>query len=67
MVATAVSAAGNPVATNIVALGALVGLTGVVEVEALERAVAARVPPRSREMNLRALAAGMRLAGRGGG
>ncbi len=67
MVATAVSAAGNPVATNIVALGALVGLTGVVGVEALERAVAARVPPRSREMNLKALAAGMRLAGRGGG
>lgn len=60
-------ASGGAVTTNIVALGALVELTGVVEPEALERAVVARVPARSRDMNLRALEAGMRLARTGEG
>ena len=65
IIATSVRVAGSPVAANVVALGVLVGVTGVVDPRALERAVAARVPPRSREMNLRALAAGVRLAGAG--
>ncbi len=65
IIATSVRVAGSPVAANVVALGVLVGATGVVEPRALERAVAARVPPRSRELNLKALAAGVRLAGVG--
>ena len=63
---TAAREVGNAIATNMVALGVLGGLTGVVGAEALERAIAARVPARSRELNLRALAAGLRLAGAGG-
>ncbi len=59
---TAVGEAGTAMSTNMVALGVLAGLTGVVEAGPLEQAVAARVPPRSRETNLRALAAGLRLA-----
>jgi 2-oxoglutarate ferredoxin oxidoreductase subunit gamma len=53
--------AGSLLAANVVALGALAGLTGVVDAGALERAVAARVP-RQRELNLRALEAGRELA-----
>lgn len=60
IVATAVRT-GGAIATNMVALGALTALTGIVEADALERAVAARFPARSRETNLRALAAGQRL------
>lgn len=53
--------AGSLIAANMVALGALAELTGVVDAETLERAVAARVP-RQRELNLRALQAGRLLA-----
>lgn len=56
--ATAERVAGNPIAANMVALGALAGLTGVVEEEALAQAVRARVPARTQDMNLRALRAG---------
>ena len=52
---------GSLLAANVVALGALAELTCVVAAEALERAVAARVP-RQRELNLRALEAGRLLA-----
>lgn len=54
---------GGTVATNMVALGALLELTHVLEPEALERAMAARVPARHRDLNLRALAAGRELVG----
>lgn len=54
---------GSVVAANLVALGALLAMTGVLEPEALERAVAARVSERHRDLNVRALAAGGRLAG----
>jgi len=40
------------VVANVVALGVLAELTGVVDAETLERTVAARVP-RQRELNLR--------------
>ncbi len=53
---------GDPLAANLVALGALSALTGVVAPEALERAIDARVGPRYRELNRRALAAGVDLA-----
>jgi 2-oxoglutarate ferredoxin oxidoreductase subunit gamma len=52
---------GSLLAANVVALGAIAELTGVVDAETLERAVAARVP-RQRELNLRALEAGRLLA-----
>lgn len=52
--------AGSLLAVNVVALGAIAELTGVVDAETLERAVAARVP-RQRELNLRALEAGRQL------
>lgn len=67
IVDTARSATGSNIGANMVGLGVLAGLTGLVPDGALERAVAARVPPRSREMNLRALAAGRQLATRQGG
>lgn len=51
---------GSLMAANVVALGAVCELTGVVGADTMERAVAARVP-RQRELNLRALEAGRRL------
>jgi 2-oxoglutarate ferredoxin oxidoreductase subunit gamma len=65
--ATAQEAAGKALAANIVALGALVGLSGAVSREAIERAVAARAPEGTEEQNLKALAAGFELVGRGRG
>lgn len=55
---------GGAVAANLVALGALLEVTGVLEPEALEQAIRARVSPRHRELNVRALAAGRRLVAR---
>lgn len=51
-------ASGRAITANVVALGALVGLTGVVSREAIEKAVAARAPKGTEEMNRAALAAG---------
>jgi 2-oxoglutarate ferredoxin oxidoreductase subunit gamma len=62
MTATAREAAKNPVVTGVVALGALQSHIGLVDPEALEQAVAARVPTAHRDANLRALAAGLDLA-----
>ncbi|HYM91856.1 MAG TPA: 2-oxoacid:acceptor oxidoreductase family protein [bacterium] len=52
---------GSTRSANIVALGAVCGLTGVVPRPALEEAVARRVPSASRGLNLAALGAGERL------
>ena len=60
-------AAGSRQAANLVALGALAALTGAVSAEALERAALAHVPERTREVNLRALREGKRLAEAGDG
>jgi len=49
---------GQEMVANIVALGALAKVTGVVSVANLEKAVLARVPPGTHELNRRALAAG---------
>jgi 2-oxoglutarate ferredoxin oxidoreductase subunit gamma len=54
----AVEATGKPITANVVALGALVGLTGVVSRAAIEQAVAARAPKGTQELNLKALNAG---------
>ncbi len=55
-------ATGRRIAANMVGLGLIVGLTGVVSRKAIEAAVAARVPKGTKGMNLRALAAGFERA-----
>ncbi len=54
--------AGGLIVANIVALGALVGLTGVASEEALRKAVLARVPKGTEELNKRALDMGLQAA-----
>jgi 2-oxoglutarate ferredoxin oxidoreductase subunit gamma len=56
--------AGRELMANIVALGALAAITGVVSREALRTAVLARVPAASREMNEQALEAGLAAGAR---
>lgn len=63
VVDTARAVTGGQLVTGVVALGVLQAHTGVVDADALEQAVAARVPAQHRKMNLEALAAGMRLVG----
>ncbi len=58
---TAQETAGKALFANIVALGAVVALSGVVSREAMERAVLTRAPKGTGEQNLRALAAGFEL------
>jgi 2-oxoglutarate ferredoxin oxidoreductase subunit gamma len=53
---------GKTITANTVALGVLVGLTGVVSREAIEKAVTARAPRGTEEMNRQALEAGFREA-----
>jgi 2-oxoglutarate ferredoxin oxidoreductase subunit gamma len=55
-------ATGRAITANVVALGLLVGLTGVVSREALEKAVQKRAPRGTEEMNLKALAVGIKAA-----
>lgn len=54
--------AGGIIVANIVALGALVGITGVASEEAMRRAVLGRVPRGTEELNLKALEAGLAAA-----
>jgi 2-oxoglutarate ferredoxin oxidoreductase subunit gamma len=49
---------GKSITANTVALGVLVGLTGVISRQAIEKAVTARAPRGTEEMNRRALEAG---------
>jgi 2-oxoglutarate ferredoxin oxidoreductase subunit gamma len=53
------------VVANIVAVGALVEITGMVPAEAAEAAVVSRVPERFRELNVEAFRLGRRLASEG--
>lgn len=53
---------GKIITANTVALGVLVGLTGVVSKAAIEKAVTARAPKGTEEMNRQALAAGFAAA-----
>jgi len=62
MIETAARGIGKAVVANIVALGALVGLSGAVSRKSLEEAVSKRVPAGTEELNLRALRAGFELA-----
>jgi 2-oxoglutarate ferredoxin oxidoreductase subunit gamma len=53
---------GKSITANVVALGVLVGLTGVVTRQAISQAVAARAPKGTEEMNMAALSAGFAAA-----
>ncbi|MBM3190832.1 MAG: 2-oxoacid:ferredoxin oxidoreductase subunit gamma, partial [Chloroflexi bacterium] len=55
---------GRAITANMVALGILAGLTGVVSREALEAAVTERAPHGTADINLQALAAGYDVAER---
>jgi len=54
----AVEKAGRKLFANIVALGALVHLTGIVQFDSIKKAVANRVPPHTVERNMKALQLG---------
>ena len=58
----AAESVGKKVVANIVALGALVELTGVVSEESLRKAVLAKVPKGTEELNSRALRVGVKAA-----
>ena len=58
----AVEATGKSITANVVTLGILVGLTGIVSRPAIEKAVIARAPKGTEEMNLLALEAGFEAA-----
>jgi 2-oxoglutarate ferredoxin oxidoreductase subunit gamma len=55
-------ATGRRVGANVVALGLIVGLSGIVSREAIEAALARRVPKGTQELNLKALNAGLEAA-----
>lgn len=57
---------GAALATNIVGLGALVGIVGVVSERSLREALVDRVAPEALALNTRAFAAGLRLANAAG-
>jgi 2-oxoglutarate ferredoxin oxidoreductase subunit gamma len=58
------AATGRPITAAVTALGLVGRLTGIVTRQALEKAVAERVPAGTEELNLQALAAGYREAER---
>jgi 2-oxoglutarate ferredoxin oxidoreductase subunit gamma len=62
LVRTAREKVGKLMTTNIVSLGALVGLSKVVSPKSLEKAVLSRVPKGTEELNLKALRLGFKLA-----
>ena len=55
-------ATGRSITANVVGLGLLVGLSGVVSRDAIEKAVTDRAPRGTAEINLKALAAGFEAA-----
>lgn len=61
VVDTARAVSGGQLVTGVVALGVLQAYAGLVDADALGEAVAARVPAKHRDMNLKALRAGMDL------
>ena len=58
----ALERSGRTITANVVALGVLVGLTNVVSRESIEKAVMARAPKGTEQMNLAALSAGFEAA-----
>lgn len=55
-------ATGRAITANIVALGVVNTIAGIVSPEALEKAVLSRVPKGTEELNLKALRAGIEAA-----
>jgi 2-oxoglutarate ferredoxin oxidoreductase subunit gamma len=53
---------GNRIVTNVIVLGFLVGLTGVVSRDAAEQALRSTIKPKALELNLRAFATGFERA-----
>jgi 2-oxoglutarate ferredoxin oxidoreductase subunit gamma len=53
---------GNVIVANIVALGAIVGLTKVVSIDAIKKALFSKIPKGTERLNLGALEAGVELA-----
>ncbi|NTV84804.1 MAG: 2-oxoacid:ferredoxin oxidoreductase subunit gamma [Bacteroidales bacterium] len=62
LVRTAREKIGRVMTTNIISLGALVGISQVVSAKSLEKAVLKRVPKGTEQLNLKALELGFRLA-----
>ncbi len=62
MTSVAQAVVGRAIVANVVGLGVLVGLTGIVSSEALETAVRNRAPRGTEIINLKALAAGFEKA-----
>lgn len=58
---TAIATTGRDLAANVVAVGAIASLLGVVSYESVKTAVLGRVPKGTEEVNLRCLQAGFRL------
>jgi 2-oxoglutarate ferredoxin oxidoreductase subunit gamma len=52
---------GKAQTTNVLTLGAVVGITGIVSVESIQRAVLEEVPAGTQELNSRALARGLAI------
>lgn len=59
----AIEKVGRPLFANIVALGALVHLTGLVSFDTIKASVAHRVPPHTVDQNMKALQIGWDAAG----
>ncbi len=59
---TAKTAVGKEIVANIVALGLIVGLTGIVSAESLEAAILSRIPKGTEDLNKLALQKGYELA-----
>jgi 2-oxoglutarate ferredoxin oxidoreductase subunit gamma len=64
MTTLAQDVAGREIVANVVGLGVLAGLTGIVSREALEAAIQDRAPQGTAEINMKALAAGFEAAER---
>jgi 2-oxoglutarate ferredoxin oxidoreductase subunit gamma len=62
IISTAANDLGKPMVTNIVALGAIVEITKLISAESLEKAVLARVPKGTEELNRKALSMGYEIA-----
>lgn len=62
IIRTAAEEIGKSFVANIVAIGAIAGITGQVSYEAIEKAVLSRVPKGTEELNKKALKAGFDLA-----
>ena len=58
---TAKTKIGRAVVANIVALGVIIGITGIVLVDSVKKALFSRVPRGTEELNFRALEAGVEL------